>query len=52
MEDVTEFGHEIDTEGYTGVSATELIKEVIALYDCDFVKRWIMKFFNEYCYYI
>lgn len=53
MEDKTEYGHIIDVTGNIGVTTTaQMIAEVLNLYDTDFVKRWLMRFFNEYCYYV
>ena len=53
FEDKTEYGHIIDISGNVGVTTTAtMIREILALYDVDFVERWITRFFNKYCAYV
>lgn len=53
FEDLTEYGKQIHISGNIGVTTTaQMIKEVLNLYDADFVERWLMRFFNAYCFYV
>ena len=53
FEEKTDYGHIIDVSGNIGVTTTAtMIREVLDLYDADFIKRWIMRFFHEYCVYV
>ena len=53
MEDLTEYGKQIDITGNVGVTSTvDMINQIISLYDTDFVKRWIERFINSVCVYV
>lgn len=53
FEDKTEYGHIIDVSGNIGVTTTAtMIREILDLYDHDFICRWLSRFFNAYCAYV
>jgi hypothetical protein len=52
LEDETVYGKTVDIEGNIGVlSSSDMIGQIIRLYDNDFVSRWINRFFDYYCCY-
>lgn len=52
-EEETAYGKEVTITGNIGVLSTEdMIQQVIALYDTDFVKRWITRFIDSVCVYV
>ena len=53
LEDETVYGKTVDIEGNIGVlSSSDMIGQIIRLYDNDFVSRWINRFFDYYCCYV
>ena len=53
FEDETVYGKTVDIEGNIGVlSSSDMIGQIIRLYDNDFVSRWINRFFDYYCCYV
>lgn len=53
FEDATEYGKIVDIYGNIGVTTTAtMIKEILDLYDHDFIERWLSRFFNTYCAYV
>ena len=53
FENKTTYGKKLDISGNIGVLSTEdMIKQVIELYDTDFIKRWIVRFIDSVCVYV
>ena len=53
FESKTTYGKKLDISGNIGVLSTEdMIKQVIELYDTDFIKRWIVRFIDSVCVYV
>lgn len=53
FESKTTYGKKLDISGNIGVLSTEdMIKQVIELYDNDFIKRWIVRFIDSVCVYV
>lgn len=53
FENKTTYGKKLDVSGNIGVLSTEdMIKQVIELYDTDFIKRWIVRFIDSVCVYV
>jgi len=53
LEDKTTYGKMVNIEGNIGVTTTaEMIKQVLELYDVDFIDRWITKFIDSCCVYV
>lgn len=53
LEDKTTYGKQVNIQGNIGVTTTaEMIKQVIELYDVDFIDRWITKFIDSCCAYV
>lgn len=53
FESKTTYGKKLDISGNIGVLSTEdMIRQVIELYDTDFIKRWIVRFIDSVCVYV
>lgn len=53
FESKTTYGKKLDITGNIGVLSTEdMIRQVIELYDTDFIKRWIVRFIDSVCVYV
>lgn len=53
LEDKTTYGKMVNIEGNIGVTTTaEMIKQILELYDVDFIDRWITKFIDSCCVYV
>lgn len=53
FESKTTYGKKLDISGNIGVLSTEdMIRQVIELYDTDFIKRWVVRFIDSVCVYV
>lgn len=53
FEDETSYGKIVDISGNIGTMTTgSMIKEIVELYDNDFISRWLYRFFDAYCVYV
>ena len=53
FEDKTTYGKKVDITGNIGVVSTvDMINQILALYDTDFVDRWITRFIDSCCAYV